>query len=289
MRTLRFILLAPFHIVFFIVGGVLRWVRNLGEEIKVFFSEEPEDSPLPDALAKTVENPYGLLVHLDALRKHLLRAVALLAIATSLSFYFTPTIIDFLASPIGGIEQLIVTEVTEQIGTFMRVALLSGFTASLPYIVLELWLFIAPGVSRRARLWGLLAIPATVVLFLSGMLFAYYVMMPAALPFLLGMLGVEPLIKTSSYIGFVTNLLFWIGLMFEFPLVIFVLAGIGLVKPRMLAQQWRLAIVIIAILSAVITPTIDPVSMTLVMGPLIVLYFASIGLAYLAQRGRSTA
>jgi sec-independent protein translocase protein TatC len=82
--------------------------------------------------------------------------------------------------------------------------------------------------------------------------------------------------------------MFWIGVAFEFPLVIFVLAGMGLIKAHSLAQQWRLAVVAVAILAAAITPTVDPVNMGLVMGPMIALYFLSIGLAYLAQRGRVT-
>jgi sec-independent protein translocase protein TatC len=80
--------------------------------------------------------------------------------------------------------------------------------------------------------------------------------------------------------------MFWVGIAFEFPLVIYVLASFGLIKARMLLQQWRLAVVIIAVLAAAITPTVDPVNMSLVMGPMILLYFLSIGLASLAQRGR---
>ena len=81
--------------------------------------------------------------------------------------------------------------------------------------------------------------------------------------------------------------MFWIGVAFEFPLLIFVLARVGLIKAKLLSDQWRLAIVLIAILSAAITPTIDPINMSLVMGPMIGLYFLSIGLAHLAQRGRN--
>ena len=78
----------------------------------------------------------------------------------------------------------------------------------------------------------------------------------------------------------------WIGLFFEFPLVIFVLTSIGLVQPKFLAEQWRLAVVIIAVLAAAITPTVDPVNMGLVMLPMIMLYFISIGLSYIAHAGR---
>jgi sec-independent protein translocase protein TatC len=148
-------------------------------------------------------------------------------------------------------------------------------------------MFIAPGVSRRSRIFGLFAIPVATFFFLGGMAFAYYVMMPTALPFLINFMGINTDPRPSSYIGFVTGLMFWIGVAFEFPLVIYLLASLGLVKAKLLASQWRVAIVIIAIVAALITPTVDPVNMSLVMGPMIALFFLSIGLAYIAQRGRS--
>jgi sec-independent protein translocase protein TatC len=92
--------------------------------------------------------------------------------------------------------------------------------------------------------------------------------------------------RPSSYYNFVTTIMFWIGVTFEFPLVIYLLANLGLVKAKNLASQWRIAIVVIAVLAAAITPTVDPVNMGLVMIPMIVLYFISIGLAYFAQRNR---
>jgi sec-independent protein translocase protein TatC len=118
------------------------------------------------------------------------------------------------------------------------------------------------------------------------MAFAYYVMMPAALPFLLNFMGIPTAIRPASYVGFTTGVMFWIGLAFEFPLVIFALAGMGLIRAQTLASQWRISVVIIAVLAAAITPTIDPVNMALVMGPMVLLYFLSIGLAYLAQGRR---
>jgi len=288
-RALLRILLAPFRFIFWLPRGIARWFSATATNIREFFTEEPEDAPLPDAFAKTIENPMGLLEHVNALRRHLLRAVLFLAITTAISFIFARQLIDLLAEPIGGIDKLQAIDVTEPIGVFMRVALLSGFSLALPYIAFELWMFAAPGLSRRSRISGLLAIPAVVVFFAAGMAFAFFVMLPQALPFLLGFLGMSTVPRPSSYISFTTGLLFWIGVAFEFPLVIFVLAEIGLIKARALAQQWRLAVVAIAILAAAITPTVDPVNMALVMGPMILLYFLSIGLAYLAQRGRAQA
>lgn len=287
LHVVQRIILAPFRFIFWIIKSILRWISNVGADIHAFFTEEPEDAPLPDAFAKTVENPMGLLEHVDALRKHLLRSVLFMALTTAFGFLYAGNIINILAQPIGGIHRLQPIDVTEPLGTFMKVSLLVGFSLALPYIALELWLFAAPGLSRRARLWGLLAIPAAVIFFVGGMAFAFFVMLPTAVPFLIDFLGMTPQIRPSSYISFTTGLMFWVGVAFEFPLVIFVLAGIGLVKARMLAQQWRLAIVIIAVLAAAITPTVDPVNMSLVMGPMILLYFLSIGLAALAQRGRA--
>jgi sec-independent protein translocase protein TatC len=287
LRVFQRIVFAPFRFIFWIFKSISRWFSNVISDVHDFFTEEPDDSPLPDAFAKTIENPMGLMEHLDALRKHLLRAVLFMAMTTAIGFIYAAKIINILAGPIGGIHRLQPIDVTEPVGTFMKVSLLVGFSLALPYIALELWLFAAPGLSRRSRIWGLVAIPAVVIFFLGGMAFAYFVMLPTAIPFLLNFLGMTPQIRPSSYISFTTGLMFWVGVAFEFPLVIFVLAGIGLVKARTLAQQWRLAIVIIAIVAAAITPTVDPVNMSLVMGPMILLYFLSIGLAAIAQRGRA--
>lgn len=275
LRGIRYILLLPF-----------RWLRTIFREVKDFLSEEPEDTPLGDSLEKAINNPESLFDHLGALRKHLLRAVLVLGVATIVAFAFASQIIDLLAHPVGGISALVAIDPTEPIGTFMRVAILTGFAFALPYIILELWLFIAPGLSRDSRIFGLYAIPVAVIFFIGGMAFAYFILLPTAIPFLVNFGGITSQIRPSSYIRFVTAIMFWIGIAFQFPLIIYVLARVGLVRSRVLLEQWRIAIVLIAVLSAAITPTIDPVNMALVMGPMIVLYFLGIFLAKVAERGR---
>ena len=266
---------------------ITRFFSTLSNRFSSFFEEEPEDTPLADAFSKTVENPSALFEHLNALRKHLFRAAAVVIIATALAFALVQPIMAFLARPLeGGMEALTAIDVTEPIGTVMRVALLSGFAVAFPYIALEVWLFIAPGVSRRSRIMGLAAIPVAALFFLGGMAFAYFVMLPVALPFLLNFMGIHTIPRPSSYFSFVTSIMFWIGLAFEFPLVIFILATLGIVNGPALAKQWKIAILVIALIAAAITPTVDPVNMGLVMGPMIILFIMSIGLAYLAQRGR---
>lgn len=277
----------PFRLISWLFRAIGRWLRRTSQNIHYFMTSEPEEEPLPDTFAKTLENPGGLLEHVDALRKHLLRATLFLLVTTSLSFTFATKIIDLLAQPIGGIKSLQAIDVTEPLSVFMRVSLLSGFALALPYIVLELWLFAAPGLRRRERIYGLIAIPLVLIFFVGGMLFAYFLMLPTALPFLLNFMDIPTIPRPSTYLGFVTSMLFWIGIIFEFPLVIYVLASMGLVNASTLAKQWRLAMVIIAVAAAAITPTVDPISMSIVMAPMIVLYFLSIGLAKLAQRGRT--
>jgi sec-independent protein translocase protein TatC len=124
------------------------------------------------------------------------------------------------------------------------------------------------------------------LLFAVGVAFTFYILIPAALPFLGGFTTISQFWTAKEYFGFITGLMTWIGIFFEFPLAVYVLTSIGLVNPRLLAQQWRLAVVIIAVLAAAVTPTVDPVNMGLVMLPMILLYFVSIGLSHIAYAGR---
>ena len=284
LRLIWRILTAPFRLIVWIGRGIVRWTREKAAEVNYFFTEEVDDAPIGEALNKAWEHPNELMVHVDALRKHLLRAVLVLGIMTALSFVFFQQILSFLAAPLeGGMESLVAIEVTEPVGTVMRVALLTGFALAFPYIAFEAFLFIATGLDRKLRIYGLLAIPIATLFFFGGMIFAYYVLLPSAIPFLLNFMGIQTIPRPSSYVRFVTAIMFWIGIAFEFPLIVFLLAKVGLVRARAMLNQWRLAVVIIAVAAAVITPTVDPINMALVMGPLIVLYFFSIFLAWLAQ------
>ncbi len=256
-------------------------------KVNAFLLTEPEERPLGEALADTFQRPAGLLEHFEALRKHLTRMLIGLMICVAILFAFTPRLVDLLAKPIGGISALRAIEVTESIGVFMRVALLGGVALASPYLAFELWLFAAPGLKPRSRILGLVSIPLVIVFFAGGMVFAYFILLPPALQFLLHFMGVQVVPRPSSYISFVTGILFWIGVTFEFPLVIYVLTLMGIVQPKSLLKHWRIAVVIIAVIAAAVTPTTDPVNMSLVMGPMILLYFTSIGLGYLALIGRT--
>jgi sec-independent protein translocase protein TatC len=286
LKTVWRVITFPFRLLFNILAFPFRVLRRIGQ----FLNEEPpEDRPLIDtfsSLASEAETRASLWEHLDELRAHLLRMVIGLALGVGISFYFTIPLMSYLAIPVGGLENLQAIEVTEEVGVFMRVALMSGIAIMLPYLAFEIWLFAAPGLRARERKFGLVGIPLATLLFLTGIAFTYFILLPAALPFLGGFTRIQQFWTARDYFGFVTGLMIWIGLFFEFPLVIYILTSMGLVKPGILAQHWRIAIVIIAIMAAAITPTIDPVNMGLVMLPMSLLYFISIGLSYVAYAGR---
>jgi sec-independent protein translocase protein TatC len=159
----------------------------------------------------------------------------------------------------------------------------------LPIVVYEIFAFIMPGLNPKERSWVWFMIPLATLFFAGGVLFAYFFMLPTALPFLLNFMGITTAPRPSTYFGFVLNLLFWVGLAFELPLIVFLLARLGLITAKQLLKQWRIAIIVIAILSALITPTPDPVNMALMMLPLFTLYLISIFFAVIAGRSRMKA
>jgi sec-independent protein translocase protein TatC len=254
-----------------------------------FLNTEPDEHPVADLFVGLVSDSdmrQMMWDQIEALRMHILRAVVALALTVSISFFFTQQFMGFLAQPVGGLDKLIAIDMTENIGVFMRVALFLGIALAVPYITFEIWLFAAPGLRPRERKIGLIGIPLTLIFFLGGVAFTFYVMLPSAIPFLIDFLGMKTNPRPDSYFSLITGLMFWIGLFFEYPLVIYLLTSIGLIQPKVLAQQWRIAIVIITIVAAMITPTVDPINQGLVMAPMIVLYFISIGLSYIAYAGR---
>lgn len=280
------VVIFPFLLVFNVLAFPFRMIRRAYDFLN---RDLDEDRPLMDTFASIASEEQArasLWDHIEALRMHLLRVVIALAVGVGFSFYFTIPLMEYLAGPVGGLQNLQAIEVTEEFGVFMRVALTSGIAIMLPYIAFEFWLFAAPGLRPRERKMGLAGIPLAAVLFLSGMAFTFYYLIPAALPFLGNFTSISQFWTAKEYFKFVTGLMLWIGLFFEFPLVIYILTSIGFVKPRVLVNQWRLAVVIIAIIAAAVTPTVDAVTMGLVMLPLTLLYFISIGLSFIAHAGR---
>jgi len=230
------------------------------------------------------KNEMTVLGHFNELRKRLLVMIVALTVTVVVSFAFSQKIAEYLAAPIGGLAAMSAIEVTENVTAFMKISLLSGVVLALPVLLYELLAFILPGLKPGERKWIWMVIPMATVFFVGGVAFAYYIMLPTALPFLLDFMGITTSPRPSNYFSFVLNLMFWVGVCFEMPLVVFVLARLGIVNVKSLLKQWRIAIIASAILAAFITPTPDPVNMGLMMIPLLSLYLVSILFAVFARR-----
>lgn len=220
--------------------------------------------------------------HLGELRKRLLYAIIGLVICVVASLLFSENLIRYLSKPVGGLENLQAIEVTENVSAYMRVALLSGFILSLPWTLIQVLMFVFPGLNQKERRWLFAAIPFATILFVGGVLFSFFIMLPPALQFMTEFISIETNIRLKNYLDFLINLLFWVGISFETPLLFFILAKLGVVHGKMLLKGWKIAIIIIAIVAAVITPTGDPVNMAILMVPLLILYILSILLAFIA-------
>ena len=225
-----------------------------------------------------------ILEHLNELRIHLTRALIGLVIATAISFTFAERVLEFLIEPSG--DLLDVISPTEGIETYFKVALVCGVIISMPWLLFQLWRFISPGLEKNEKRYVYVFVPSAFILFLLGVSFAWLILLPAAISFLATFMGdiFEARWISREYISFATTFLLWIGISFEMPLIVYFLARFGIVGPNTLREQWRIAIVGIAVLAAVITPSIDPVTMLLTMVPLLVLYLISIVLARVGHK-----
>jgi sec-independent protein translocase protein TatC len=283
------IISAPFRGLFWLWRWLINKISQPFVRSKLFFTDtsQSENNSFGEALGTVVEHPSTLLPHLESLRMHIFRAMGAVILLSILAFTFIKPILHFLADPLpGGLEALTAIDITENIGAVMKVALLCGFAAAVPYLFFETYLFYAPAIKPSSRVSSLLIIPMALIFFLAGMAFAYFIMLPVALPFLFDFMGLNTQPRPSSYFNFITTILFWIGLFFEFPLIAYILARIGILKSDTLRSQWRLAVIIMAILAATITPTVDPLNMGLVMAPMLILYLVAIFFTTIAYKRR---
>lgn len=231
-----------------------------------------------------------ILEHLQELRQRLMITAAAVVLATVGSLILTNWLLEWLTAPArNSVEdvKIIFTDPLGYWGAYFRVALLSGITISMPVIVYETLAFVGPGLTRQERRWVYPLVVGASLSFVAGAAFAYYIELPPALRFLLNSGGgIEPFINVTSYIDFITRLMLVTGVVFEMPLFIMALAKLHVVSSRKLVSWWRYAIVLAFVAAAVVTPSIDPVTQSLVAGPIIVLYFTGIILAKVVERGR---
>lgn len=234
----------------------------------------------------------SFFAHLNELRIRVTRAFFAVVVGTFIGFLVADRVLAFLQQPYCelvdavGDCRLVVLGPTGNIVVFFRVALMLGGIIAMPLMTYQVMMFILPALKRSEKRLVLLSIPAITALFLVGVAFAWYILLRPALGFLEGFQPTifRPEWTGDLYLSFVTALVFWMGVAFETPLVIFVFSILGMATPGALARNWRIAIVLASIAAALITPTIDPVNMMLVMGPLMGLYLISIVLSYFGVR-----
>ena len=223
--------------------------------------------------------------HLADLRTRLLVCVLTLAATTTFSFIVAEDwIFPLLERPAPKEIDFLVTESTGVFGPYINVSLVAGAILAMPMFILQGLMFVAPALKPAERRYAYLMLPATVVAFGVGVVFAYFVLLPPALNFLYtfgsDLAEIRPAL--GKYVSLVTLLLFWNGVAFETPVILYFLTRVGLVSPSFLARNWRFAVLGAFVLGAFITPTLDPVNQTLVAVPLTMLYGLSLLLAKLA-------
>lgn len=197
----------------------------------------------------------SLIEHLEELRRRIIVVALAIGVAAIAGFFLADALIVVLREPLPDGAELIQTGVGEAFGVRVQLALMSGLAIAMPVILYEIWAFVTPGLTRSERrlVWPLLIV--AVVLFAAGLLLGY-LLIPVAINFLLdfSLPDVPPLLRLSEYIGFVTTLLLAFGIALEFPVVLYLLARLGILSYAFLSRRRRFVALIIVVFAIIITP-----------------------------------
>ncbi len=237
-----------------------------------------------DQLNQIMKDPdpreMGFFEHLGELRRALIISVAAIILGTIAGFIWHKPLLDLLRAQAGNVQFVIVSP-AEGFTAVMRLSVLLGLFLGLPVILREVFWFVGPALTKTQRL---ILIPITFIsylLFIAGIVFAYSLLLPISVTFLIGFTpsGIQPMISIDRYVGFASMLIFSTGLMFQVPIVMLLLSLFGFIKRALLVSQRRYAIVISFVVAAVITPSVDIMTQSLLAGTLILLF--EIGLAFM--------
>jgi sec-independent protein translocase protein TatC len=232
--------------------------------------------------------------HLAELRTRLIHACGAIAIGAFIGVYIAKRVLEFVARPMMRAlenahldDHLIYTHPAGYLNQIITLGLYIGVVLASPYVFYQVWLFVAPGLYKNERkaIAGFI-VPAT-LLFLTGIAFAYYVILPYLFKFLVNFQSdgsFRPMISVNEYFDLVIDVLLGVGLVFELPVLVFLLSIFGIVTPQFLWKNFRYAILIIAIVAAIITPTPDATTMLVFMAPMILLYAVGIGVSWVVVR-----
>jgi len=246
----------------------------------------PEDS---DKI-KTKEKEMPFLEHLEELRWRLIKSASAVIVGMIVCLFFSQQILDLLILPTHRLDTPLVLQVLKVQGMFivkLEVGFFGGLVIALPFVLVQFWRFISPGLIRTERRYFVPLIASSTFLFLIGLSFAYFVILPLAIEFFIGLAtgDIKPNIAIDYYIGFVLRILVVFGFVFELPIISYFLAKIGLLTPAFMRKYRRHSIVIIFAIAAVLTPP-DVITQILLGVPLMVLYEFSIVIAGVVERNK---
>ena len=222
--------------------------------------EEPED-----------DGSMSLIAHLTELRARLIKCLIAVALGSCVGYYFLDEIMHYLTLPAG---KLYYMQPSEAFFTYLKVAIAAGFLLALPVIFYQVWRFFLPALTRAERMVLGLIVPSSVLLFFGGLAFSFFLVLPAAVQFFMGFgnAELEALFSVDKYFDFVIWFVLPFGFVFELPLVIIILAKIGILGSAFLRKYQRLVIFLAFVIAAIITPTPDVFTQSMIALPMIVLY-----------------
>jgi len=242
------------------------------------------------AVAERADLPgMSLMEHLDELRRRIVHSAIYLAVGFGLAWIFRNRFVHFIQAPLIKINKtLVFTHPMDALNLQLQVALVGGAIVASPFILYQVWLFIAPGLYQKERRFVIPFMTATVGLFLGGASFGYFFVLPGALKVLIVDFGhnFTPMITIEDYSSFFLSIILGLGISFEMPILIFFLAMFGIVSPRFLWKNIRYAILIVFIIAAFICPSPDPWTMCIYALPMLALYVIGIALAWWVHPSR---
>lgn len=239
--------------------------------------EEPDEVD-PEAAARG-DIPMSFVDHLDEIRSRILISLITFVILTVAAFVFSDELLFVINKPfIDTGLKLNVFKLAEGFMMRLKVSAIAAFIVTLPFIVFQVWRFILPAITKKDRMFSRVALISSILLFYAGVSFVYFLLMPFTVKMLLSFVAqdITSVIGASEYISFVFLFCFFMGVLFEFPILVMILTRIGLITPYLLSNNRKWAIVVIFILSAVVTPTTDILTQSFVAIPLYLLFEASI-------------
>lgn len=228
-----------------------------------------------------------LVEHLEELRKRIIIALVSLAMVSALAFPFASKVLAILKYPSSGtIEKLAFFAPQEALLVHIKISFFIGFLISIPIILYQLWAFVSPAIDERVRRSGTAFLISSSAVFACGALFGYFILIPTAIKFLMSFShdNLKPVISISSYTSFVMGLVLSSGLVFEMPVLSYLLSRVGIINPRLLRSKWKYAVVIILLIAGIVTPTPDVFNMIILAIPMLLLYKVSIWASKAASR-----